>query len=148
MKRVFSILSLSLMSVSMTQAQSFSFPKTPAAVVTGFYTELAQEPDNMSRGDHAAKVFDKYFSKNYKEQGGNGNKVQNFGEFRSFVSGTFGQLPDLDVILEEVIANGNHVTVKVKLQDLANGVVINYLALYNVDGEKIMDRYAYSDGAF
>ena len=142
---VFAVLCIAFTS----NAQKSIFPKTAAAVVAGFYKELDEKPNNMSRIAHASKVFDKYFAKSYTEITGNkGMKTQNFREFKAFVTGTLKQLPKLDVTLEELIASGDMVTVKIKLSDKASGMVVNYLALYYVKDEKIQSRYAYSDGAF
>ncbi len=149
MKNILLIISITSFSIlSLTGQKHFAFPKTPSAVVAGFYTELAQKPAKVERGKHAAKVFEKYFSPDYVEKGGNGNKVQNFSQFKAFVSGTFTQLPNLNVTLEEVIESGEYVTVKINLKDEQARMNINYLALYHVKDGKITSRYAYSDGAF
>ena len=124
------------------------FPKTAAAVVGGFYHELALKPDNVSHTKHAAEVFDKYFSDSYQEIGGKGNKHQDFNQFRSFITTKFKQLPDLNVKVEELIESGNMVAVKIRLFDKKAGAEINYVALYYVKDGKIQARYAYSDGGF
>ena len=60
----------------------------------------------------------------------------------------FTDLPNLEVQVEEIFASGDKVAVKIKLEDAAAGVLINYVSLYHVDGNQITRRYAYSDGAF
>ncbi len=149
MKNLILVISLTLFSfVALSGQSQFNFPKTPSSIVSGFYNDLAKKPAKVNRGKHAAKVFDKYFSRDYLEKGGKGNKLQNFDEFKAFVSGTFTQLPNLNVNLEEIIESGEYVTVKINLNDKEAGIDINYLALYHVEEGKITSRYAYSDGAF
>ena len=146
---VLTILLSAIFSISTAQnSKTFHFPATSASVVAGFYHELSEKPPGIPRSKHAATVFEKYFSNTYVEQGGKGNKVQTFEDFKAFVVGTFSQLPNLNVALEELVAVGNKVTVKIKLSDKAAGVEINYLALYHVENGKIQNRYAYSDGGF
>jgi predicted SnoaL-like aldol condensation-catalyzing enzyme len=144
------ILSIVILCFALTSnAQKSIFPKTASAVVVGFYKELGEKPNNISREVHASKVFDKYFSKSYTEITGNkGVVIQNFKEFKAFVTGTLKALPKLDVEIEELVSDGNMVTVKIKLSDKGSGMIVNYLALYYVKDEKIQSRYAYSDGAF
>ncbi len=127
----------------------FPNPKTASAVITNFYKELDEKPSNISREEHASAIFDKYFSKSYIEITGNkGAVVQNFKEFKSFITGTLKAMPMLDIEIEELISSGDMVTVKIKLSDKSSGMIVNYLALYYVKDEKIQSRYAYSDGAF
>ncbi len=134
--------------IANAQKTNVIFPKTPAAVVSGFYNDLSQKKDGIARETIASAAFDKYFDKSYTELGGKGNKAQNFDQFKAFVTGTFKQLPNLTVEVEELISSGDMVTVKIKLSDDKANVVINYLALYYVSNGKIKSRYAYSDGAF
>ena len=130
-----------------TQRDNF-FPRTPEAIVYGYYHELAQSPSGISRAAHAGHVFSKYFSKEYVEWAGKGTKQQTFEPFKGFVEKVFSDLPNLQVYVEEIFASGNKVAVKIKLEDEAAGVLINYVSLYHVEGSQITRRYAYSDGAF
>lgn len=129
-------------------SQTNLFPKTPTSVVAGFYHELSLKPKDIERSANADKVFEKYFDKDYVEYGGKGNKRQNYNEFKAFITGTMKQLPNVDVTIEELVADGNMVVVKIKLKDEKAGVEINYLAMYFVQNGKLKNRYAYSDGGF
>ena len=134
-------------SLAQTERDNF-FPKTPEAIVYGYYHELSQSPEGISRSEHAGKVFAKYYSKDYVEWAGKGTQKQTFKPFQEFVETVFTNLPDLQVYVEEIFASGDKVAVKIKLEDTASNTVINYVSLYHVDGDKITRRYAYSDGAF
>lgn len=147
MKRSLIITALALIWFN-ASSQTSSIPKTPLSLIVGFYHELAAKPKDMERSLHAGKVFDKYFDKDYVEYGGTGNKRQDFNEFKAFITGTFKKLPNLDVSMEEIIADGDRVLTKIKLSDEKAGVEINYLALYYIKDGKIKNRYAYSDGGF
>ena len=124
------------------------FPRTAEAIVYGYYHELSQNPEGISRSIHAGQVFTKYFDKDYVEWAGKGTQQQTFKPFKQFVEKVFTDLPDLQVYVEEIFASGDKVAVKIKLEDKAANVLINYVSLYHVEGDKITRRYAYSDGAF
>jgi len=124
------------------------FPRTSSAVVLGYYHELAQKPTGISRGLHADRVFTKYFSKDYVEYGGKGTKRQTFKPFKEFVVGAFTAMPDLNVVIEEMISSGEKVAVKIKLFDEKSGTIINYVAIYYVENGQIKNRYWYSYGVF
>ena len=134
-------------SFAQTERNDF-FPRTPEAVVYGYYHELALKPEGISRSEHAGNVFARYFSKDYVEWAGKGTQKQTFEPFKKFVKQVFTDLPNLEVQVEEIFASGDKVAVKIKLEDAAAGVLINYVSLYHVDGNQITRRYAYSDGAF
>lgn len=138
---------LAQLSFAQTSRSNF-FPRTAEAVVYGYYHELSQSSNEVSRSTHAGNVFAKYFSKDYVEWAGKGTKKQTFGSFKKFVEKVFKGLPNLQVYVEEIFASGNKVAVKIKLEDKAAKVLINYVSLYHVEGNKITRRYAYSDGAF
>ena len=147
MKKLFITLGFAFIGLS-ADAQTNSFPKTPLSVVIGFYHELSLKPKDAERSAYSGLIFEKYFDREYVEYGGKGNKRQNFNEFKKFITDTFKQLPDLDVILEEILSDGDRVVVKIKLREEKAGVEINYLAFYFIKDGKIKNRYAYSDGGF
>ncbi|MFK5981871.1 MAG: ester cyclase [Flavobacteriaceae bacterium] len=128
--------------------KQFNFPKTAISTVANFYSQLGLKPQNIKRFEHIAQVYDAHFDPSFYQQGGEGNKLINFQEFKSFLTDTFTKLPDLNVKAETLVSSGDKVTVKVKLYDENAGVEINYLTLYHVENGKIMSRYAYSDGGF
>ena len=133
--------------LAQTERETF-FPRTAEAIVYGYYHELSQSPEGVSRSQHAGEVFAKYFAEEYVEFAGNGTQKQTFEPFKTFVEGVFTNFPNLNVYVEEIFASGNKVAVKIKLEDKAAQVLINYVSLYHVEGDKITSRYAYSDGAF
>lgn len=135
------------LSMAQTERNDF-FPRTSEAIVYGYYHELSQKPDGITRAKHAGNVFTKYFSTDYVEWAGKETKKQTFEPFKEFVEKVFTDLPNLDVFVEEIFASGDKVAVKIKLEDAKAGVLINYVSLYHVEGKKITRRYAYSDGAF
>lgn len=143
------LVALSFVQISFAQSERDDFfPRTPEAVVYGYYHELSQSPEGISRAKHASNVFTKYFSKDYIEWAGKGTQKQTFEPFKSFVNQVFTDLPNLQVYVEEIFASGDKVAVKIKLEDKAANVLINYVSLYHVEGNQITRRYAYSDGAF
>jgi|GEM_PF-3434682 len=144
---VFVVLSFLQITLAQSDRNDF-FPRTPEAVVYGYYHELSQSPEDVSRATHASSVFTKYFSKDYVEWAGTGTQKQTFEPFKGFVEKVFTDLPNLQVFVEEIFASGDKVAVKIKLEDKASNVLINYVSLYHVEGNKITRRYAYSDGAF